>query len=224
MKKGAIIYIIKLFIQRALGILLFLSGSEGYLGTCAAVYFGFYLTTTAISSAVMYHVNPETLSERSKTNTDSPVWDKILLAGFWLLAYFLIYYIAGTETIKHKELGIIFWAGIFLQVCSSILTVKAMIVNTYLESTARIQKDRGQTVCKEGPYQIVRHPAYSAILIWCAAAAMVFQAPMTAAAAFTTAVLIVIRTYLEDQMLRRGLEGYEIYTQEVKYRLIPFIW
>lgn len=36
--------------------------------------------------------------------------------------------------------------------------------------------------------------------------------------------LIVIRTYLEDKMLKEKLNGYEEYSHEVKYRLIPFIW
>ena len=224
MNKGAIIYIIKLFIQKLLGILLFFLGSEGHLPIRAAVYFGFYLCITAVSSAVMYRVNTETLSKRNNANTDSPIWDKFLLGSFWVLAYFLIYYIAGKEAAGSSETGIVFCGGIFLQVCSSILRVKAMTVNIFLESTARIQKDRGQTVCKEGPYRVVRHPVYSAILIWCMAAAMTFETPMTTVTAFIIAVLIIIRTYLEDKMLKYGLEGYETYTREVKYRLIPLIW
>lgn len=38
------------------------------------------------------------------------------------------------------------------------------------------------------------------------------------------AVVIIIRTYLEDQLLYEGLTGYAQYTHETKYRLFPFIW
>lgn len=55
MNKGAVIYIIKLFIQKVLGILVFLLGSSGYLGTRAAVYFGFYLIMTAVSNTKNYY-------------------------------------------------------------------------------------------------------------------------------------------------------------------------
>jgi protein-S-isoprenylcysteine O-methyltransferase Ste14 len=36
--------------------------------------------------------------------------------------------------------------------------------------------------------------------------------------------LIVLRTVLEDRLLRRGLSGYAEYTRTVKYRLIPHVW
>ena len=36
--------------------------------------------------------------------------------------------------------------------------------------------------------------------------------------------VIIIRTELEDEMLKKGLFGYEEYSKEVKYRLIPFVW
>lgn len=39
-----------------------------------------------------------------------------------------------------------------------------------------------------------------------------------------TAVIIIIRTALEDNMLKDGLEGYFEYTKQTRYRLIPFIW
>ena len=38
------------------------------------------------------------------------------------------------------------------------------------------------------------------------------------------AVLIVVRTALEDRTLRAELSGYEDYAREVRYRLVPGIW
>jgi len=39
-----------------------------------------------------------------------------------------------------------------------------------------------------------------------------------------TIVTIVVRTVLEDKMLKDGLDGYLEYTNRTKYKLIPFIW
>lgn len=36
--------------------------------------------------------------------------------------------------------------------------------------------------------------------------------------------LWVVRTFLEDRTLQKGLEGYTEYAQKVRWRLIPHIW
>jgi protein-S-isoprenylcysteine O-methyltransferase Ste14 len=36
--------------------------------------------------------------------------------------------------------------------------------------------------------------------------------------------LFAYRTYREDLMLLRGLEGYAAYAQKVRYRLLPGVW
>jgi protein-S-isoprenylcysteine O-methyltransferase Ste14 len=38
------------------------------------------------------------------------------------------------------------------------------------------------------------------------------------------AVLMIIRTALEDCTLRSELPGYDAYAQQVRYRLLPGIW
>ena len=37
-------------------------------------------------------------------------------------------------------------------------------------------------------------------------------------------VVLAGRIDNEEQLLRRGLNGYEDYCKQVKYRLLPFIW
>lgn len=41
---------------------------------------------------------------------------------------------------------------------------------------------------------------------------------------FLISVIIVIRTYLEDKMLKEKLVGYVEYCNRTKYRLLPYIW
>ncbi len=123
-----------------------------------------------------------------------------------------------------SQFDILYWIGIVLYIIATIFTLRSMIVNTFLESTARLQTDRKQIVCKEGPYSIVRHPTYLSILIWCMSISLIFPSKYVILIAVVIGVIIVIRTYLEDNMLKIGLEGYMDYTREVRYRLIPFIW
>jgi len=37
-------------------------------------------------------------------------------------------------------------------------------------------------------------------------------------------ITMLIRTYLEDQMLKKELTGYVEYSQKVRYRLLPGVW
>ena len=53
---------------------------------------------------------------------------------------------------------------------------------------------------------------------------MIFETKLVLIISIIIAGLIVIRTYLEDKMLKEKLKGYEEYSHEVKYRLIPLIW
>ncbi len=224
MNRGAISYIIRIFTQRILGVLFYLLGAWWSMSVRSWAYFSVHFAAAIISSIVMFRVNPATLSERGKTNTDSPIWDKWLLGVFWLLAFFLIYFIAGLESSKAPPPGTLFWIGILLQLPVLALALHALAVNTFLESTARVQADRNQTVCTSGPYRVIRHPTYTSVLLWCVSVSMVFETPFVIVTAAVIAVIIVIRTYLEDRMLKQRLAGYAQYARKVRYRLIPFIW
>ena len=222
--KRAILYIGKILFGRGLGLLFYALGARWIVDWRAWVYFLFYILATVISSAIMLAVNPETLAERNKAVTDSPRWDKVLLTIYWLLAFFAIYLVAGLESGKSPELSILFWLGILLSLFATIIALAALMVNTYLESTARIQTDRDQKVISTGIYRIVRHPTYSSVVVWSVAISLVFPTPFVWLVAAVIAGVIIVRTYLEDRMLLEQLSGYREYTRKTRWRLIPFVW
>ena len=149
---------------------------------------------------------------------------KVLIHYFWSRAnYFIVYWLAGvSETEEH--LTIVYWFGIIITLFAAWFSTKATLENTFLESTARIQSDRKQTVCMTGPYRIVRHPAYSGLILNCIGLCMIFPYLSVWVCMAITVVIIFIRTALEDKMLKDGLDGYFEYTNRTKYKLIPFIW
>ena len=225
MDKRAIIYLVRLSIQKILGWVCYLLGSSWVLNQRSIIYFSIYIVGSLVLGLSMFMVNSKTLAERNKINTNSPKWDKMLLGVFWLLEFFVIYFFAGYEANKLTEnVGFIYWIGIILNILSGFITLRAMMVNTFLESSARIQHDREQTVCEDGPYRVVRHPTYLSIMISSIGICMVFPTLRVMICTIMIAVIIIFRTYLEDKMLQNGLKGYKEYTKKVKYRLIPFIW
>ncbi len=223
LKKKARGYILRLAAQKVLGLFFYLAGSGRLMNTRAWVYFALYFLT-GLAIIPVYKLNPEILVQRGKIVTGSPRWDKVLLALYWLLDFFIIYLIAGAEAEGKEPLTAMFWAGTALLLVSAALSLAAVLANPFLESTARIQTERGQRVISDGVYALVRHPAYLAILLFCLARVFIFATPLTGVTAGVIGTIIVIRTGLEDRMLKVQLEGYAEYSRKTKYRLLPFIW
>ena len=109
-------------------------------------------------------------------------------------------------------------------IIGQIIVLWAKKVNRFFSSVVRIQKDRGQTVCKDGPYRFVRHPGYLGGLLFTIATPLVLGSWWGLIPVAITLVLVFIRTYLEDKTLQSELEGYTDYSNETRYRLLPGIW
>ncbi len=225
-RKQATQYSLLVMFQRVLGLLCFLVAAGTFSSLQGWIYFSLYFSLSIITLFVLMKNNQETLSERGKKHEDTPLWDKILLAIYVPLAFYGIYIVAGLDVrynLSSPDMTL-FIVGIVLFILSSILTVWPVLENKHFESTARIQSDRNQTVVTSGPYQIVRHPGYSSIILWAISVPLIFGSIITVIVSLTIIVIIVIRTYLEDRMLKKELDGYKEYCAKTKYRLIPFIW
>ncbi|MDD3754806.1 MAG: isoprenylcysteine carboxylmethyltransferase family protein, partial [Methanobacterium sp.] len=97
-------------------------------------------------------------------------------------------------------------------------------VNKFFSAVVRIQKDRGQTVCKEGPYRYIRHPGYLGSLIYLSVTPLVLGSFWGLILVIIPFILLLIRTNLEDDTLKKELDGYTEYAREVKYKILPGIW
>ena len=224
--KGMVAYLARLFVERALGLILFLLGSGWVLGARGTLWFAAYFA--AIGTVVwLYRAAPETMVARLSivdTKDVTPVWDKALLAVFWLLSYFVVYWVAGRTCDPSLAIDVIAILGVAVYLLSSMLTAWALSENRYAEAVSRVQDERGQRVCSTGPYAFVRHPMYSAIIMWCVSVVMVFPSLWVGLVSGAVAVVITVRTALEDAMLADGLAGYSEYRDKVRWRLIPFVW
>jgi protein-S-isoprenylcysteine O-methyltransferase Ste14 len=100
----------------------------------------------------------------------------------------------------------------------------AMKVNTFFEKTVRIQKERDHYVVDSGPYRFVRHPGYASNILGMIGVPLIMGSWWAFAPVGLATLVLVIRTALEDRVLREELKGYEEYTSQVRQRLIPGIW
>jgi protein-S-isoprenylcysteine O-methyltransferase Ste14 len=99
-----------------------------------------------------------------------------------------------------------------------------MRVNRYFAQVVRIQNDRGQTVVADSPYRSVRHPGYAGGLLASIAGPLMLGSVWATLAGLVGAVLLIIRTALEDKVLLEELAAYNDYAKKVRWRLIPWIW
>jgi len=75
-----------------------------------------------------------------------------------------------------------------------------------------------------GPYRYVRHPGYvGAILFELAVSTLLGSWPALIAGA-VCALLLLLRTALEDRTLQKELAGYTDYARQVRFRLLPGLW
>lgn len=192
------------------------------------IYFGISCFHYLISTITLYKLNPELLVHRLKLKRKgSKLWDEILMRVSNLTALILIPTIAGLDIGRfHWSSLTIYYAiiGFVLNIISTVLLNWAMITNPHFEPTVRIQRDRDHMVITSGPYQIIRHPGYLAGILF------IFSIPFYLGSLFTFIpagiyfLLMVTRTWFEDNTLQKELTGYFEYTKKTRYRLFPFIW
>jgi protein-S-isoprenylcysteine O-methyltransferase Ste14 len=166
-------------------------------------------------------------AERLNPGKGTKWWDK----GYWLFATPLNF---ATIIVAGADVGRRHWSspprswtyGIFLAVfiAGQGLFLWAKKANPFFSSVVRIQKDRGQTVCREGPYRFCRHPGYLGGLLFGLTMPLVLGSYWALLPQGFAALLLVGRTLLEDRMLKHDLLWYAEYAQEVRSRLVPGVW
>ncbi|MCP4763734.1 MAG: isoprenylcysteine carboxylmethyltransferase family protein [archaeon] len=190
----------------------------------------FYITSLlfALASAIIFwKFFPEIANVRGKIHEGTKSWDLKVIIPYFLFAIIIIPIVAGIDIgrFQNSSSNIIFSAfGIIFFIILEILAYWAIFSNKFFEGTARIQEDRNHTVISTGPYSIIRHPGYFSMVFVNISFAFTICSFNTLLVSIIPAILIIIRTALEDKMLRDELDGYLDYTKKVKYRLFPFIW
>jgi protein-S-isoprenylcysteine O-methyltransferase Ste14 len=104
------------------------------------------------------------------------------------------------------------------------VTAWSQAMNPFFEPGVRIQSERHQRVIDRGPYRFLRHPGYIAALFLFFRMALALGSFWALVPAALAAALLVLRTALEDRLLRAELPGYDDYSRRVRWRLVPGVW
>lgn len=229
LKRSGIAYVIFTIVNPVIVAIIFF-GSAGRVNMPRAwLFFSATFIYYLLGIALLYKHSPELLNHRGdwRKKKDAKTWDRILVTVYGIIAFYVQIIVAGLDVGRFgwSDLGIRVWAVAFALYTLGIVFMHwAMLVNPHFETTVRIQKDRGHRVIKDGPYGFVRHPGYTAIILWTVTPPLVLGSLYAIIPAGVAVLIIVVRTSLEDKTLHNELAGYAEYAKEVKYKLIPGIW
>ena len=192
----------------------------------AWIYIGVYLVVVTINSLFILPKNPELIAERGRPKENVKAWDKALsgLAGVASLVTLVVAGL-GTRFQWPPQLALtIQLAALVFLVLGYGLFSWAMVSNPFFSTLVRIQDDRGHAVASAGPYRYVRHPGYVGWIVLSLATPLMLGSLWGLIPGAISALLMVVRTALEDRTLLNELVGYPDYARRVPYRLLPGVW
>lgn len=183
-------------------------------------------TWQVLSGWLLFRHDPELFKERLTTASNVPHWDLLIARGNRILQPIFL----ATAAL---DAGRFRWSAmpVVVQVIGTAAVVAAVgvvwwcaAVNHFLSTRSRIQSERGHTVVQHGPYRFVRHPMYASRIVLIMGAALTLGSWIALVPAVFIALLLVLRTSLEDRMLTTELPGYRTYAKHVPGRLVPGLW
>ncbi len=170
--------------------------------------------------------NPALLAERTRPRKGSKRWDTAIMSVVGLVILGM-YVVGGLDAHFRWTVGlptIAQIAGLMMAVLGYGLVVWATASNAYFSLVVRIQQERGHSVATGGPYRSVRHPGYVGSILAYVGTSITLGSWWAIALGVLIAVLMVVRTALEDKTLLQELVGYKDYAARVRYRLLPGVW
>ena len=190
-----------------------------------------YLATSAILGPAcglwLAQTDPGLLAERMRLTArdEQPAADKKFMLVFVVVAF--VWFVAmGLDRRMHASdvplaLQVL---GLAMYLLSTGFVMWVFHENSFAAPVVKVQAERHHHVISTGPYAFVRHPMYSAIMLFFVGAPLLLGSWWGVAMAPLFAVLFAIRAGIEERALIAGLPGYADYAARVRYRLVPGIW
>jgi protein-S-isoprenylcysteine O-methyltransferase Ste14 len=94
--------------------------------------------------------------------------------------------------------------------------------NSFAAATIRVEAD--QPLISTGLYGLVRHPMYTGALIMIVGMPLALDSYWGLVTLVPGVAVLALRIADEEKLLRQELGGYDEYTQQVHYRLVPGVW
>jgi protein-S-isoprenylcysteine O-methyltransferase Ste14 len=189
---------------------------------CMGVMLAWILATAIVIS----RRSPDLLAERLGPRKGAKSWDTFIMSAVGIIQL-ARYILAGLDQRYGWTSGISLSAqvaALLISILGYALVVWATASNPFFSQIMRIQSERGHAVATGGPYRAVRHPAYLGTILFELAVPILLHSWWALLVSSANALLLIVRTALEDRTLLAELPGYGEYASRVRYRLLPGVW
>jgi protein-S-isoprenylcysteine O-methyltransferase Ste14 len=188
----------------------------------AWVYIALLLIPMLCVSAYLIRKNPELLErrlmakEKERRQKTIQMMASLLFLGIYIVPGFDRRY--GWSEVP----GVVVIAADILVLAAYGFFVRVLKENSYASRVVEVEEN--QKVITTGPYALVRHPMYLAILAMYVLTPLSLGSWWAAVPALPVFLVLVARIQSEEKVLKEKLAGYREYAQSVRFRLIPGIW
>ena len=204
-----------------LGLALFLAaGTSRYWQ--AWIYLGLLYACVSFALVHLFRKDPELLERRLRAREKERVQKLIQILytpvalGVWILPGFDLRWHWSAVPVP-----VILLADALL-VASYVLFFRVMRANSFAARTVEVE--RGQRLITTGPYAVVRHPMYMALIGIYFATPPALGSFWALLAALPLPFVLALRIRNEEEVMLRDFPEYEAYRRKTRYRLIPFVW
>jgi protein-S-isoprenylcysteine O-methyltransferase Ste14 len=169
---------------------------------------------------------PDLAGERLAPPKGAKRWDFVII-GLSRLFQGARYIVAGLDVHYGWTTGFpadLQWTAFAVCALGYAVIPWAVANNKFFSQIVRIQTDRGHIVAAGGPYRMVRHPSYLGMIAFELAAPLLLGSWWSLLVSIPNALLLLLRTALEDRTPQAELPGYSEYIARVRYRLLPGLW
>ena len=166
--------------------------------------------------------DPELLRRRMQYKEKEIQQKKIIIVAD--VIFFVAFLMPGFDH-RYGWSDVPFWlvivsnAIVFLSYLLCFLVFKK---NSYASRIIEVQKD--QKVISTGPYAVVRHPMYVAVICMMVFMPLALGSYWSLIPYLLVIPVIVLRILNEEKVLREQLKGYIEYCKKTRFRLIPHVW
>ena len=194
----------------------------------AWVFIGVVVVGTVVTVVSLLN-DQDLLNERLKPllQKGQPLADKIIVM-LLVIAFASLLVFIPLDVFRFHLLGapsvLVSSVGLVLVVAGWWIISLAFKENTFAAPVVKHQEERNQTVVDTGVYGVVRHPMYAGAVLLFVGLPLWLESYASALFASVPIGILALRIIVEEQFLKRELEGYDAYTKKVQYRLIPFVW
>lgn len=204
-----------------IGALLFLpAGTLNYWQ--AWVWLATLFIPMGISLAYLLKMDPALLERRTRTNEVRPEQRRIIMAS---VIYFLVIFLLPGFDVRYGWSNVPVWlclAADGVVLASYILYILVLKTNTFASRVVEVEE--GQQVITSGPYALVRHPMYLAMILMMTATPLALGSYWAMLPSTLFILLLAARAKNEEELLQKELKGYSEYMQKTRHRLFPGIW